>query len=81
MVLGIFTRFIVRIVLKVFDYLEQSIAYNQMRESITELAEKCKKYKLADAEIVNIINIRPSSAVEIEPVTLLEWCYEFLSHD
>ncbi|PSS33842.1 DNA-directed RNA polymerase III subunit rpc9 like [Actinidia chinensis var. chinensis] len=43
-----------------------------MRESITELAEKCKKYKLADAEIVNIINIRPSSAVEIDPI--IEQC-------
>ncbi|KAI8007261.1 hypothetical protein LOK49_LG07G00030 [Camellia lanceoleosa] len=28
---------------KVFDYLEQSAACNQMRERITEFVEKCKK--------------------------------------
>ncbi|XP_057475372.1 uncharacterized protein LOC130763476 [Actinidia eriantha] len=57
---------------KVFDCLEQSIACNQTRESVTEFTGKCKKYKLTDAEILNIINIRPSSAVEIDPI--IEQC-------
>ncbi|KAI8008229.1 DNA-directed RNA polymerase III subunit RPC9 [Camellia lanceoleosa] len=53
---------------KVFDYLEQSAACNQTRERITEFVKKCKKYNLAKAEILNIINIRPSSVVEIDPI-------------
>ncbi|THF97429.1 hypothetical protein TEA_007304 [Camellia sinensis var. sinensis] len=52
----------------VFDYLEQSAACNQTRERITEFLEKCKKYNLAKAEILNIVNIRPSSVVEIDPI-------------
>ncbi|XP_052184182.1 uncharacterized protein LOC127796200 [Diospyros lotus] len=53
---------------KVFEYLEQSAACCQTRESIKEFVEKCKKYNLAKAEILNIINIRPSSVVEIDPI-------------
>ncbi|KAG9129545.1 hypothetical protein Leryth_023274 [Lithospermum erythrorhizon] len=30
--------------------------------------EKCKNYKLAKVEILNIINILPSSCVEIDPI-------------
>ncbi|KAL7210142.1 hypothetical protein ACSBR1_031659 [Camellia fascicularis] len=52
----------------VFDYLEQSAACNQTRERITEFVEKCKKYNLAKAKILNIVNIRPSSVVEINPI-------------
>ncbi|RVW93008.1 hypothetical protein CK203_032803 [Vitis vinifera] len=52
---------------KVYDYLVESAACNQTRESINELLEKCKKYDLAKAEILNIINIRPASPVEIDP--------------
>uniref|UniRef100_A0A5B6YPA6 DNA-directed RNA polymerase III subunit RPC9 n=1 Tax=Davidia involucrata TaxID=16924 RepID=A0A5B6YPA6_DAVIN len=53
---------------KVYDYLEQSVACNQTRETIKEFSEKCKKYNLATAEFINIINIRPSSVVEIDPI-------------
>lgn len=53
---------------KVYDYLVESAACNQTRESINELLEKCKKYDLAKAEILNIINIRPASPVEIDPI-------------
>ncbi|RVW36378.1 hypothetical protein CK203_083830 [Vitis vinifera] len=52
---------------RVYDYLVESAACNQTRESINELLEKCKKYDLAKAEILNIINIRPASPVEIDP--------------
>ncbi|KAG2728178.1 hypothetical protein I3843_01G188500 [Carya illinoinensis] len=53
---------------KVYDYLVQSAACKQTRENINEFLERCKKYDLAKAELLNIINIRPSSAVEIYTV-------------
>ncbi|GAB4833541.1 hypothetical protein Ancab_031784 [Ancistrocladus abbreviatus] len=53
---------------KVFDYLVETAACNQSKENISELLEKCKTYDLAKAEIVNIINIRPTSAVELDPM-------------
>ncbi|KZV17084.1 hypothetical protein F511_24102 [Dorcoceras hygrometricum] len=57
---------------KVFDYLEQTAACNQTRDAITKLVDECKKYDLAKAEILNIANIRPSSAVEV--FTIIEEC-------
>ncbi|KAA8515272.1 hypothetical protein F0562_018498 [Nyssa sinensis] len=57
---------------KVYDYLEQSAACNQTRENIKAFSEECKKYNLATAEVINIINLRPSSVVEIDP--LIEEC-------
>ncbi|KAG2728177.1 hypothetical protein I3843_01G188500 [Carya illinoinensis] len=57
---------------KVYDYLVQSAACKQTRENINEFLERCKKYDLAKAELLNIINIRPSSAVEI--YTIVEEC-------
>ncbi|KAI3812609.1 hypothetical protein L1987_17320 [Smallanthus sonchifolius] len=53
---------------KVYDYLVHSAACSQTRESITEFVAKCKPYKLTKSEITNIINIRPSSYVEIDPL-------------
>ncbi|CAK9171174.1 unnamed protein product [Ilex paraguariensis] len=53
---------------KVYDYLEKSVACNQTRESISDFLGKCKKYNLAKSEILNIINVRPSSVVEIDPI-------------
>ncbi|KAL8481663.1 hypothetical protein ACS0TY_027971 [Phlomoides rotata] len=50
---------------KVFDYLENSAACNQTREIIQKFVDVCKKFDLAKAEILNIINTRPSSAVEV----------------
>ncbi|KAK6945495.1 RNA polymerase subunit Rpb4/RPC9 [Dillenia turbinata] len=57
---------------KVFDYLVESACCNQTRECINVLFDKCKNYNLAPAEILNIINIRPSSVVEIDPI--IEQC-------
>lgn len=54
--------------IQVYDYLVQSAACKQTRENINEFLERCKKYDLAKAELLNIINIRPSSAVEIYTV-------------
>ncbi|KAF3684354.1 putative phosphoglucan phosphatase DSP4, chloroplastic-like isoform X1 [Capsicum annuum] len=53
---------------KVYDYLEQTAACNQTRQVIGEFLEKCKSVNLAKAEILNIINIRPSSLVELYPI-------------
>ncbi|XP_004250017.1 uncharacterized protein [Solanum lycopersicum] len=69
---------------KVYDYLEQTAACNQTRQVIGELMGKCKCIKLEKCEcikpkqceciklegdeIVNIINIRPSSLVELYPI-------------
>ncbi|XP_059298989.1 uncharacterized protein LOC132051798 [Lycium ferocissimum] len=53
---------------KVYDYLEQTAACNQTRQAIDEFLGKCKSITLAKAEILNIINIRPSSLVELYPI-------------
>nr|XP_004145392.1 DNA-directed RNA polymerase III subunit rpc9 [Cucumis sativus]XP_031736825.1 DNA-directed RNA polymerase III subunit rpc9 [Cucumis sativus]KGN61665.1 hypothetical protein Csa_006033 [Cucumis sativus] len=53
---------------KVFDYLNQTSACNQTREAIINFAEKSKEYDLAKAEILNIINLRPTTPVELFPV-------------
>ncbi|XP_022138348.1 uncharacterized protein LOC111009544 [Momordica charantia] len=53
---------------KVYDYLNQTPACYQRRESIIEFVDKSKKYDLAKAEILNIINLRPTTPVEIFPI-------------
>ncbi|KAF2290385.1 hypothetical protein GH714_012647 [Hevea brasiliensis] len=52
---------------KVYDYLVETPASRQTREQIYEFMKKCKTYKLAKAEILNIINIAPRELVEIDP--------------
>ncbi|GAA0144729.1 G-protein coupled receptor [Lithospermum erythrorhizon] len=46
---------------------KQSAVSNLTRENVIEFMETCKNYKLAKADILNIINILPSSCVEIDP--------------
>lgn len=46
-------------------------ACRQTREQIHEFMEKYKTYKLAKAEILNVINVAPRELVEIDPVVLL----------
>ncbi|XP_002525535.2 DNA-directed RNA polymerase III subunit RPC9 isoform X1 [Ricinus communis] len=53
---------------KVYDYLMETPACRQTREQINEFMEKCKAYKLAKAEILNIINIVPRELVELDPI-------------
>ncbi|XP_048605585.1 uncharacterized protein LOC106378883 [Brassica napus] len=43
-----------------YDYLNETVASTQTLESVTTFSDKCKDFKLAKAEILNIINIRPS---------------------
>ncbi|ESQ31618.1 hypothetical protein EUTSA_v10005100mg [Eutrema salsugineum] len=53
---------------KVYDYLVETAACTQTRESVNEFADKCKAFKVWKAEILNIINLRPSSIVELMPI-------------
>ncbi|KAL5720998.1 hypothetical protein ACHQM5_013611 [Ranunculus cassubicifolius] len=57
---------------QVYDYLVQTAACNQTRDSIDNFLKKCEKSDLAKAEKINIINIRPTSAVELDPI--IEQC-------
>ncbi|XP_021762755.1 DNA-directed RNA polymerase III subunit RPC9-like [Chenopodium quinoa] len=53
---------------KVYDYLVESAACDQTRESINDFIANFKEYQLPKAELINIINNRPSSAVELAPI-------------
>lgn len=53
---------------KVYNYLEHTAAKTQTRETIAEFLSKCKQFKLTKSEIGNIINIRPSSDVQLFPL-------------
>ncbi|XP_023644148.1 uncharacterized protein LOC17875922 isoform X2 [Capsella rubella] len=53
---------------KVYDYLLETAASTQTRESVNKFADKCKDFKVAKAEILNIINLRPSSKVDLAPI-------------
>ncbi|CAN8251831.1 unnamed protein product [Cochlearia groenlandica] len=53
---------------KVYDYLVETAACTQTRESVNRFADKCKDFNVAKAEILNIINLRPSSIVELMPI-------------
>ncbi|KAJ6353765.1 hypothetical protein OIU76_002729 [Salix suchowensis] len=57
--------FVMFSVCRLYDYLVETPACNQTRENINEFLERFKKYNLAKAELLNIINIRPSQTVEI----------------
>ncbi|KAI3993121.1 hypothetical protein MKX01_009864 [Papaver californicum] len=64
---------------KVYDYLLETAACNQTQESIDEFLKRCEKYKLAKAEKLSIINIRPSTQVEIDPI--IEECQKRLADE
>ncbi|KAG2316834.1 hypothetical protein Bca4012_067681 [Brassica carinata] len=53
---------------KVYDYLMETPACTQTLEILTNFSDQCKDFKLAKAEILNIINIRPSFTVELAPI-------------
>ncbi|XP_050367062.1 uncharacterized protein LOC126785418 [Argentina anserina] len=50
---------------KVFEYLDNTPAGTQTKESVEEFKEKCKQYDLGNDKILNIINTMPASVVEI----------------
>ncbi|MQL90747.1 hypothetical protein Taro_023359 [Colocasia esculenta] len=57
---------------KVFDYLIHTAACNQSRENIDEFLKRSEKFKLAKAEKLNLINIRPSNPAEA--YSIIEMC-------
>lgn len=50
---------------KVFEYIVKTAACDQSKEALEEFLRRCEKFKLAKAEKLNIINLRPSSEAEI----------------
>ncbi|KAJ0238226.1 hypothetical protein HA466_0243250 [Hirschfeldia incana] len=46
----------------------ETAASTQTRDTVTKFSDKCKDFKLAKAEILNVINLRPSSDVELTPI-------------
>ncbi|KAJ4850391.1 hypothetical protein Tsubulata_012414 [Turnera subulata] len=59
---------------QVYDYLVKTVSSDLTREHVHEFLDKCKKYDLAKADILNIINIRPSQCVHLFPI--VEQCEE-----
>ncbi|XP_011626983.1 DNA-directed RNA polymerase III subunit RPC9 [Amborella trichopoda] len=57
---------------KVFDYLEQTAAANQSRESIAEFLKRSEKYDLTKAEKLQTINLRPTTPVAV--YVIIEEC-------
>ncbi|WVZ06846.1 hypothetical protein V8G54_020192 [Vigna mungo] len=53
---------------KVYDYLVDTAVSNQTRESINEFLTSIKRHDLAKAEVLNILNIRPTADVELFPI-------------
>jgi hypothetical protein len=48
----------------VYEYLLKTPACNQTRESIYEFVKRSEGFKLAEADKLNVINWRPSSAAD-----------------
>ncbi|KAL5170839.1 DNA-directed RNA polymerase III subunit rpc9 [Glycine soja] len=53
---------------KVYDYLVDTAASVQTRESINEFLRSVKQHDLAKAEVLNILNIGPAAEVELYPI-------------
>ncbi|KAK8473704.1 hypothetical protein PHAVU_001G219600 [Phaseolus vulgaris] len=56
----------------VYDYLVDTAASDQTRESINEFLTSIKRHDLAKSEVLNILNTRPAAEVEIFP--FIEYC-------
>ncbi|XP_039682727.1 DNA-directed RNA polymerase III subunit RPC9 [Medicago truncatula] len=59
---------------KVYDYLVKTPAGSQTRESVKEYFTAIKQHDLSEAEVLNVLNIRPASEVEIYHI--IEDCEE-----
>lgn len=62
---------------KVFDYLVQFAACSQTPESVQEFLLKVEKFSLTKAERLQVLNLRPSTAVEVH--LIVEDCEERMS--
>lgn len=64
---------------KVYNYLSRTPAGTQTRDVLRKFIEQVDKYKLTKAERLQVINLRPSSAVEIH--LIVEDCEERMAAD
>ncbi|RZB72794.1 hypothetical protein D0Y65_036851, partial [Glycine soja] len=65
---------------KVYDYLVDTAASVQTRESINEFLTSVKQHDLAKAEVLNILNIGPAAEVELYPVSIKILIFPFILH-
>ncbi|KAH1053415.1 hypothetical protein GYH30_022620 [Glycine max] len=65
---------------KVYDYLVDTVASVQTRESINEFLTSVKQYDLAKAEALNILNIGPAAYFELYPVSINILIFQFMLH-
>ncbi|XP_058775175.1 uncharacterized protein LOC131649429 [Vicia villosa] len=62
------TRVIAKVAMseyKVYDYLVNTAAGSQTRESVKEYLTSIKQHELSEAEVLNVLNIRPAAEVEL----------------
>ena len=62
---------------RVIEYLEQGCAADQSRESIAEFMRAMEPFGLTQAEVLNLVNTRPRSLVEVH--LIVEECEERLT--
>ncbi|CAK5037015.1 unnamed protein product [Meloidogyne enterolobii] len=67
------------IVYEASKYLNDTNATLQKRENIVDLINSLKKFKLTGAEIIQIVNLRPKQALEVQ--LIVEECEERLSEE
>jgi hypothetical protein len=65
--------------LQVYDYLVKTTANVQTREGVTEYLTGIKQHDLSEAEVLNILNIRPAAEVEIFPVSIFPFDKKLLT--
>ncbi|XP_048574193.1 uncharacterized protein LOC125554836 [Triticum urartu] len=64
---------------KVYEYLLNTPACNQTRESVTEFANRCEGFKLTVADKQNVLNWRPTSVADV--YAMVEDCGKRFSKD
>lgn len=64
--------------LQVYDYLVKTPAGSQTRESVKEYFTAIKQHDLSEAEVLNVLNIRPASEVEIYHVSITTMFFSFI---
>lgn len=65
--------------LQVYDYLVNTAAVYQTRESVNEYFRVIKQHDLSEAEVLNVLNIRPSCDVELFHVSITIMFFSFIS--
>ncbi|KAL5165978.1 hypothetical protein HKD37_18G051030 [Glycine soja] len=65
---------------RVYDYLADTTASVQTRESINEFLTSVKQHDLAKVEVLNILNIGPAADFELYPVIIKILIFPFMLH-